>query len=177
MVPYFGGRVLLVAASLNGGNVLDKLANTALNWIAELGVETSTISRELVWKRLIDSCSSSMSSERSRLVCKPKLFGERHDTRTFGSIGNIRSDNTSLASLFDAVCLGLVRNLRDMITNDLLKQAGCKRVVATGSALSRNLVLRRHLSEQFAPLECVFKDSSSADAALGAAYFLRDILI
>jgi len=88
---------------------------------------------------------------------------------------NIRHNNVRLGQVFDAICSGLIRNLSIMFDIDFLaKDLGCKRVVATGGAFVKNPVFRKHLEKNFTQFEIVYKDSS--DAALGAAYFIRDTL-
>jgi sedoheptulokinase len=176
--PYFGDQVLLVAASLNGGNVLETFIETLLKWNTELGLApcNQEIDRNQVWKRLISLAEEAeLVSIKNSLQCEPKLFAERHDKQRFGSMSNIRFDNlASIGHVFAATCRGLITNLRDMISVQLLRKLGCKRVVATGSALIRNPVLRKCLEEEFAGFEIVYK--SSSDSALGAATFLKDYL-
>lgn len=45
------------------------------------------------------------------LTVNPLMFGERHDSTTYGSITNITNDNFTLTELFSGFCKGLVNNL------------------------------------------------------------------
>lgn len=171
--PYFGEKVLLVSASLNGGNVLENFIDTILAWTRELGLcnENDSNKRDEIWKKLI---ALALNDPANDLELKSATFyGERHDQETFAILTNIRHNNVRLGPIFDALCSGLIKNLSNMFDSKLLAQdLGCKRVVAVGGAFVKNAVLRKHLERIFADFEIVYKDS--CDAALGAAYFLRD---
>lgn len=169
MFPYFDDQVLLVAASLNGGNVLEHFIDTILSWNQDLGL-AHTINREQIWSRLL-----TLAPQHSSLVTDSRLFGERHDRNSCASVNNIRVDNLSIGNMFDSVCKGLISNLKDMMPESLLiQELGCKRLIATGSALVQNQVLKKHLESQFSSLEIVYK--SSSDSAMGAALYLKNIL-
>jgi hypothetical protein len=173
--PYFGNRVLLVAASLNGGNNLESFIDAFLKWSVDLGLmQPQNIKRDEIWERLIDLAENKAEAE-SRINCEPKIFAERHDRQTFGSINNLRHDNlSSIGHIFDSMCQGLIKNLKEMITVKLMKELGCKRILATGSALIRNKRMKKWLEIEFSDFEVVFKTSS--DSALGAASFIKDTL-
>lgn len=177
MFPFFGNKVLLVSASLNGGNILDKFIDTILDWnkVLGLGIENkdNTEDRNLIWKRLIELSEKDANS--SDLNCVPTVFGERHDRQVYGSISNIRNDNLSIGTVFNSICKGLVKNLNDMITYDLLmNELGCKRIIATGGCFKKNPILKKHFEAEFNYLPIIYKDS--CDAAFGAALFLKNQL-
>lgn len=177
--PYFGDQVLLVSASLNGGNVLENFIDTILEWSRELGlgpsssIETNTIvQRDAIWKKLIDSALSDPANELE--LSSATFYGERHNQTTFATLTNIRHNNVRLGQVFDAICAGLIKNLSVMFDVEFLaRDLGCKRAVATGGAFVKNPVFRKHLERIFGRFEIVYKDSS--DAAFGAASFLRDL--
>ena len=192
MFPYFGRRVLLVAASLNGGNVLQRLVDT----LSELNDSSSTphsdnksssssssSSVERIWSRLVELGQEHLkrtvgTGDRDKIVCTPLLFGERHLPPTASaSLANIKMSNLSLGGLFVAACRGIVNNLAEMMPPRLLRDAcACERLIASGGALLRNPVMRRCLEERFGSLLTVHFKSGS-DAALGAALYLRDSLM
>jgi sedoheptulokinase len=174
--PYFDSRVLLVAASLNGGNVLESFIDAFLNWNADLGlVQKESVNRDLIWARLIDLAEKAVEVGTS-LNCEPKIFAERHDKQTFGSMSNISHENVdSIGLVFDSICRGLIRNLREMITVMLMSELGCRRILATGSALVRNKRMKKWLEVEFADFEIVYKASS--DSAMGAVSFAKDTCI
>lgn len=174
---YFDDQVLLVSASLNGGNVLENFIDTILEWSRELGLAESLESRqrELIWKKLIDSALREPANELE--LSSATFYGERHDQNTFATLTNIRHNNVKLGQVFDAICAGLIRNLSVMFDMEFLaRDLGCKRAVATGGAFVKNPVFRKHLERIFGSrFEIVYKDSS--DAAFGAASYLRNKLI
>lgn len=177
--PYIGDRVLLVAASLNGGNVLDCFVEMLIGWNDELGfrhpnARTFEETKNLTWNKLFEISTDFLEID-SKLVCKPTLFGERHDSEAFASIHNIFADNTKLGAVFVSMCDGLVKNLTSMFPEDILiDDLGCQRIVATGSGVLRNPILKSQLQDCFKNLSVVFKESS--DSAAGAAMFSRDQL-
>lgn len=121
---------MAVAASLNGGNVLDFFVRSILTWVSALGLNitegnlniqlTTTnqhnlymyiicnwISDEL-WNRLLHLPSE---EHLTPLIVSPLMFGERHNPKTYGSLINITNDNFTLAELFSGFSKGLVKNL------------------------------------------------------------------
>lgn len=176
--PYFGDRVLLVAASLNGGNVLDKFVDSLIEWNKDLGMldEKSPLDRNSIWEKLISLGVEAAKNEStsSSVKCTPTVFAERHDKHTFASISNLSNVNiTSIGSIFNSICRGLVQNLCHMINLDFLRaDFKCSRLIATGSVFKKNRLVKHHLEDIFSQFQVVYK--SSNDAALGAAYFLRD---
>jgi sedoheptulokinase len=180
MFPYFHDQVLLVAASLNGGNVLEKFVEMLIDWNFELGLLESRNDDEFknrLWYRLIQLGEQKLncSNKISKLECVPKLFAERHDKQTFARIENINVNNVDLGHVFASICEGLIRNLKEMITLELLIDVlGCKRLIVTGNAIIRNPILKHYLQNEFAQVEIVYKASS--DAAIGAANFLIDLM-
>lgn len=180
MFPYFHDQVLLVAASLNGGNVLEKFVEMLIDWNFEIGLLDSRNDDEFknrLWSRLIHLGEQKIncSNKISKLECVPKLFAERHDKQKFASIGNINVNNVDLGHVFASICEGLIRNLKEMITLELLiDELGCNRIIVTGNAIIRNPILKHYLQNEFDRVEIVYKASS--DAAIGAANFLVDLM-
>ncbi|XP_047234653.1 sedoheptulokinase isoform X2 [Girardinichthys multiradiatus] len=165
--PYFDSSYLAVAASLNGGNVLATFVETLTAWIKELGVE---LSDSCMYEKLI--CCG-LNQETSDLMVRPTILGERHDPLCLGQVTNIYSSNLSLGHLFRALCHGVVGNITSMMPLELLKQAGIRRIMASGSALTRNEVLRQEVERSF-PLQVVY--GQNADSAVGVAMVLCDRL-
>jgi len=180
MFPYFHEQVLLVAASLNGGNVLEKFVQMVIDWNVEIGLlenRNDDDFKNRLWSRLIYLGEQKLacSNEVSTLKCVPKLFAERHDKKTLASLENINVNNLDLGYVFASICEGLIQNLKEMITLELLiDKLGCKRLIVTGNAIIRNPILKHYLKKEFETLEIIYKASS--DAALGAANFLIDLM-
>ncbi|XP_037666556.1 transient receptor potential cation channel subfamily V member 1 isoform X4 [Choloepus didactylus] len=130
--PYFDGSYLGVAASLNGGNVLATFVHMLLQWTADLGlaVEEST-----VYSRMIKAAAQQKDT---CLTINPTMLGERHLPDQLASVTRISSSDLSLGHVTRALCRGIVQNLHSMLSFQQLKEWGVERVIASGSALSRN---------------------------------------
>jgi len=164
-VPYFESKDLLVAASLNGGNILSAFVHLIYSWQLSLN-NISSLSIDNLWSRLIELGLQSSSTIE---YFSAALFGERHDPSMSASIINIRSINLSqlndIGSVFRSICQWLIKNLFDMLGNDSLMMNG---IIGTGSALMRNGVLQRELKEK---VQCQVRFNEHSDAAYGAALF------
>jgi sedoheptulokinase len=175
--PYFDDKVLLVGASLNGGNVLQSFVDMMSSFMSNFSRETS---KDQIWEKLIQLGNDSLklkSSSTNEIKCRPVLYGERHDKQTYANISNININNLNIGNIFNSICRGLIQNLCDMITWDFLFDViKCRRLICTGSCLTRNSILKFYLNEIFTRdnnnVEILFK--SSSDSAIGAAYFIRD---
>ncbi|KAK9412583.1 sedoheptulokinase [Crotalus adamanteus] len=161
--PYFDNRYLAVAASLNGGNVMAAFVKMVAGWMAELGLE---VSESDVYRPMIEA---GLSQAESRLRVCPTLFGERHAPTTLASVTDIAASDTSLGHVVRSLCRGVIQNLHSMLPSGNLKEAGAKRIVASGSGLCRNEVMKQEAEKVFA-LPVVH--GQVADAALGAAYVM-----
>ncbi|XP_063983315.1 sedoheptulokinase-like [Diachasmimorpha longicaudata] len=159
--PYFGGEYLAVAASLNGGNTLASFVKMVQQWTMDLGF---SVPQSKVWEKLIslgqeDSAVSSMRIE-------PLLLGERHDPHKTASVSGISLDTLQLGTVFRSLCSGVIQNLHGMMSQEVLKKKGIKKIVGNGSGLVRNPVLQKEVQHWYKlPLEL----GHSGDAALGAA--------
>nr|XP_056721334.1 sedoheptulokinase [Euleptes europaea] len=158
--PYFGNRYLAVAASLNGGNVLAAFVDMLAEWMAELGLE---VPRSALYLRTIQAALARADTALS--VC-PTVFGERHMPEQRGSVTDIAASDLSLGHVTRALCRGVVQNLHSMMPSQRLAEAGAKRILASGSALSRNEVLRQEVERTY-PFPVVY--GKDMDAAVGAA--------
>lgn len=167
MYPYFGQSVLLVAASLNGGNVIDKFI--------DMFEEFSGFSRDTIWQNLWQKLDQDETPPSKDPVCNATLFGERHNPKGFASIGNLNSGNLSMPALFRSISRGLVKNLHGMMNSEwIVKELGCERIVATGGVVMRNRIVREEIQQTFSNLPVEFKKSS--DAAFGAAKYLANLM-
>ncbi|XP_073984436.1 sedoheptulokinase-like isoform X2 [Rhodnius prolixus] len=159
-VPYFNGKYLAVAASLNGGNALATFISTLQQWSLELG---SSLPQSTLWERSIQSASKCQTSS---LNVSPKLLGERHAPNELASVSNINPGNLSLGHVFRAICAGIVKNLYSIMPRSVLVENNISRILGIGSALSRNQVLQEEVKSLY-QLPIVFE--GKGDAALGAA--------
>lgn len=159
-LPYFDNTYLVVAASLNGGNVLATFVKMIQQWMLDLGFPTP---QAKVWEKLI---SLGLEAQTSSMKIIPHLLGERHSPTAKASVENIDLSNIQLGSVFKSLCDSLIENLHTMMPKEVLRNAEVKRIVGNGSGLSRNAVLQRAVEHYYSlPLEF----TSGGDAAKGAA--------
>ncbi|XP_028390420.1 sedoheptulokinase [Phyllostomus discolor] len=158
--PYFGRTYLAVAASLNGGNVLATFVHMLVQWMADLGLE---VEESTVYARMIQAAAQQRDT---RLTITPTVLGERHLPDQLASVTRISSSDLSLGHVTRALCRGIIQNLHSMLPFQQLKEWGVERVVSSGSALSRNEVLREEVQKAF-PFPVSF--GQDVDAAVGAA--------
>lgn len=121
-----------------------------------------------VYEKLI-GCA--LKQETSDLRVRPTVLGERHDPMCLAQVSNISSANLSLGHVTRALCCGILENMASMMPAELLQQAGVKRIVASGSAVSHNQVLRQEVERTF-PMPVVY--GLNADSAVGVAMVLCD---
>lgn len=164
--PYFGGRYLAVAASLNGGNVLAAFVRMLQQWTHELG---DGVPQATIWERLLacgsDDRGGTALSDADLPVVDPMLYGERHQPGARGAVRNLGPVCVGLGDTVRAICRGLLQNLHSMMTRERLVQANVGRVVGTGSALTRNPVLQQAVRDMY---NLDLELGRSTDAALGA---------
>lgn len=164
-VPYFQSKDLLVAASLNGGNVLSAFVHLVHSW--QVSLTDSSPSVDQLWSRLIELALRSSSMPLDHFSAA--LFGERHDPSMCAEIRHLRSMNISqlkdVGCVFRSICRWIIRNLFDMLGDDVQTLKG---LIGTGSALMRNAVLQEELRQR---IDDQLVLNEQCDAASGAALF------
>ncbi|GAB5580632.1 coiled-coil domain-containing protein 54 [Prionailurus iriomotensis] len=158
--PYFDRTYLAVAASLNGGNVLAAFVHMLVQWMADLGLE---VEEPTVYSCMIQAAAQQRDT---CLTITPTVWGERHLPDQLASVTRISSSDLSLGHVTRALCRGIVQNLHSMLPFQQLKEWGVERVIGSGSALSRNEVLKQEVQRAF-PFPVSF--GQDVDAAVGAA--------
>lgn len=162
--PYFKGRYLAVAASLNGGNVLAAFVKMLQMWTHELGLG---VPEGKIWER-ITALAQDESSEDTPMDILPILFGERHlpgDQRAV--VRNIDKHCLGLGKVARSLFRGVITNLRSMMPREVLIEAGITRIIGSGTALTKNPNLQKELETQY-DLPVVY--GTGSDAAVGVAY-------
>ena len=86
-VAHFQSKDLVVAASLNSGNVLAAFVRLIHSWQASLTNDTSSLPLERLWTRLLKPGLQSISTIEHFSAA---LFGERHDPPMSAPILNVR---------------------------------------------------------------------------------------
>lgn len=156
------GRLMLVGAGLSGGDALAWVRRTALRWATELG---ATVDPETVYARLLDLASS--ASAEHGLAVVPTFRGTRTNPTATGSITGITNDNLGLGELLQAVAAGIADGFHGFLDHAEPRLSSPTRIIGTGNALDRNLILVRALEERFG-LE-VWRPRHAEAAAYGAA--------
>uniref|UniRef100_A0A673V551 Sedoheptulokinase n=1 Tax=Suricata suricatta TaxID=37032 RepID=A0A673V551_SURSU len=123
-----------------------------------LEVEEST-----VYSRMIQAAAQQRDT---CLAITPTVLGERHLPDQLASVTRISSSELSLGHVTRAMCRGIVQNLHSMLPFQQLKEWGVEQVIGSGSALSRNEVLKQEVQRAF-PFPVSF--GQDVDAAVGAA--------
>ncbi|RWS11814.1 sedoheptulokinase-like protein [Dinothrombium tinctorium] len=142
--PYFERNFLAVAASLNGGNVLQIYVNNVRRLIQLIVGEN--VSTDQIWNRLIAAAAADNSTMPMQVTVNPCAFGERFNPKLKAQISNISPD-VSFVDIFAAVCYGLINNIFEMMSFDLINGCEINTLYATGSAFRRNALLKRALHE------------------------------
>ncbi|KAI4891799.1 hypothetical protein NFI96_014809, partial [Prochilodus magdalenae] len=146
--PYFHNTYLAVAAALNGGNIMAMFVGMLTSWMKEFGVE---LGESEVYSTLVQCALTQPSTD---LCVTPTLLGERHNPTSLGLVSNISPANISLGHVTRGICRGILANLATMMPPQCLLDAGVKRIMGSGSALSRNKVLKQEVEQMF-PLPVV----------------------
>ncbi|KAL5106299.1 Sedoheptulokinase [Taenia crassiceps] len=200
--PFFRpNERIVVAASLNGGNVIERFIKMLRVWCRQLGcpaIETAQI-----YEKLSHAASGQLEHDESRIGAMmsvseinvdPRLFGERYcesievkdyegvepmeAVTTGASVTNIHPDDVfSLPTIYAAVCRGVVRNLVSMAPPELLVWANVKQLYCMGGALKRNPLLLHQLKSEYsrANVTCASEDNV-VEACVGAALFTATLV-
>ncbi|KAL5967268.1 Sedoheptulokinase [Taenia solium] len=200
--PFFHpNERIVVAASLNGGNVIERFIKMLRVWCRQLGcpaIETAQI-----YEKLSHAASNQLEHDDSPIATMmsvseinvdPRLFGERYcesveakdyegaetteAVTTGASVTNIHPDDVfSLPAIYAAVCRGVVRNLVSMAPPELLVWANVKQLYCMGGALKRNPLLLHQLKSEYsrADVTCVSEDNV-VEACVGAALFTATLV-
>ncbi|XP_030392631.1 sedoheptulokinase isoform X2 [Gopherus evgoodei] len=110
--------------------------------------------------------NAALAQNDTRLSICPTVFGERHMPEQLASVTSITASDLSLGHVTRALCHGIIQNLHSMLPFQHLKEAEVKRILGSGSALSRNEVLKQEVEKIF-PFPVIY--GKDVDAAVGAA--------
>jgi len=163
--PFTLRHCACVAASLNGGNVLEALVESLCEFVSTFS--TKQMTRNEAWSILVEKALVTETD----IIMKPTLFGERHDPSLTASIHGLKTNNTSVGSLMRAACRGLVDNLLEMIPLKTFHTHGILGIATIGGAIAKNPVLYQEIEGKFKELGEVIRCEKMHDAAFGAALF------
>uniref|UniRef100_A0A6A7G467 Sedoheptulokinase-like n=2 Tax=Hirondellea gigas TaxID=1518452 RepID=A0A6A7G467_9CRUS len=113
-----------------------------------------------------ESRTGGMGGKETHMLIVPTLFGERHAPGINASATNIHCGNLKLGQVMRSLCKGIVVNIHSMMPRSVLVEAGVKRLVGGGSALSRNPLLLHEIQVLY---QLPVTLDSRGDAAFGAA--------
>ncbi|KAM7539352.1 hypothetical protein Aperf_G00000048625 [Anoplocephala perfoliata] len=192
--PFFRpGERVVVAASLNGGNIIESFVKMLRFWCRQLGcpaIETAQVYEKL--SHTVDDQPDSplsLAQPISEMVVDPRLFGERYNeispveynektNSTGASVTNIHPDDIfSLPAVYSAVCSGVVRNLVSMAPLELLVWANVRKLYCMGGAMKRNPLLLKTLKSEYASADvtCISEDDV-IDSCVGAALYTATLI-
>lgn len=100
---------------------------------------------------------------------KPTLNKERATPdadHSGASVTNILSDNISLSSVYQQLCLGLINNVHTMIPQDVLLSGGVTEILCTGSVFKRHPQIVASVRQIYDRM--IVKVVDNVDAAYGA---------
>lgn len=97
----------------------------------------------------------------------PILYGERHLPTERAVVRNIDPHCLGLGKVSRSLFRGVIANLRSMMPREILVEAGIKRIIGSGTALTKNPNLQKELEAQY-DLPVVY--GTSSDAAVGVAF-------
>ncbi|XP_048413017.1 sedoheptulokinase isoform X1 [Stegostoma tigrinum] len=163
--PYFDGIYLVVAAALNGGNVLASFIEMLKQWMQELG---QAVPESVIYSQAVHAALTVTDTD---LAVQATLFGERHVPDQLASVTNISPSNLSLGHVIRALCRGIVKNLNSMLPCQRLIESGVQRIMGSGSALTWNEVLKQEVEKVFT-LPIVY--GKNVDSAVGVAMVMLD---
>lgn len=144
-VPFFDeNQFLMIAATLNGGNVLNEFINHLQSIVKVLTKIELRI--EDIWDRLIESFDSKENYDwqlNRAYRIKPNLFGERFDPNRCCSIEFFHRW-PNLLEFVSTLCVGLIKNLIEMMPDftQTIRINEMKRkktlIICAGSLFNRN---------------------------------------
>jgi sedoheptulokinase len=115
------------------------------------------------------NANGTVHNTNSDLKVQPTLLGERNDPGKTGSVFNIHPHNLSLSALFRSICRGIIQNIQELMSEEILLAHGIQTIYGTGSALLRNPILQEELQRIFHKLDIIICHDVS-DSAAGAAF-------
>ncbi|KAI6214925.1 hypothetical protein M3Y94_00325400 [Aphelenchoides besseyi] len=161
--PYFNGKKLVVAASLNGGNVFELLIQKITNFYDELYDQRTE--RKCSENKIGDILNEFNSSAQPLRVL-PLFYGERHLPYKGAIIDNL-SASTTLSDLFGSTAVGIVKNLSEMMSEKYMRDFEVSRLRLLNRAT--HSIFRDEAKKSFPNSEIIVDEQSLLSAAYGSA--------
>ena len=160
--PYINNSFIAVAAPLCGGATWAWLKNFVKDFIEK--VSGTTLSDNEIYQ-LTDKLALSEIDSDDLPEIAPNFLGERYNPDLRGVISNLDLNNFSISKIAAALALGLIRNLFNMMPDELWRDK--KQLLVSGNAIRKNLSLRK-ACEKLLGLSPILQDNLE-EAAQGAA--------
>ena len=184
MLPYFNGNYLMTSNSLNGGNVIAFFVKSIKKFVFDLSAGEIELNDDQIWPRISSLAKEYLEKRKANPQNEdlpsvvPRLYGERHEeTKSKFSIGSISDDNFELGKLYYSLCSGILTNIFDhMCPIELLKQLRIDNVIAVGSTVTNNAILRLCLEEKLNKAKLTLIYESSAEADVGVCLWIAEQL-
>ena len=152
--PFKNNEYLLVAPSLNGGNVLQSFMGFIQSTVKCL--TNNDLTRTEIWEKLFhqfptEFSNNDQSDEENFISIKPTLFGERHDLNSVFTVNISGGKQPSLFNIINCLCFELIQNVFNMMPNvsetiqNNFKQKIQTKLICTGSVIANNPILQRSL--------------------------------
>ncbi len=160
--PYCGGKFLAVAAPLCGGAAWAWLVKTIKDWQKALGREVLPDGE--IYDIIDDlACNAMDCSDLPETV--PSFLGERSAPDIRGTVSGITLDNFTPGKTAASLALGIIRNLRSTLPEEL--QRNRKKLLVSGNAVRRTRALQMACTKIFGIRPTVL--TNKEEAACGAA--------
>lgn len=111
----------------------------------------------------MNKASSELSTHGLRVI--PTLHGERHAPHLKASVSGIGPENLQMGTIFFAMCVGIIKNLIDLMPIQQLMKADIDSVMACGSLITKNSLFVQEIRKQL-PFPVLV--GCEGDAAYGA---------
>ncbi len=161
--PFFGNRMLAVAACLCGGRAFSWLGETVRNWLETLQIPCPELPELL--DRIDQEGMSALKDGIFRPIICPSFLGERGAETLRGEIRDITLDNFSLGALTAATAEGIIRNLKQDFPPEILSTR--KELLGSGNGIRKVHCIQEIIRREF-PQKLILTDSRE-EAACGAA--------
>lgn len=181
IVPYFNGEYLITSSSLNGGNVITFFIKSIKKFINDLFNDIE-INENQIWSRITNltkdyirtvNLEDSKDEQMIELNKMPsfncRLYGERNEkVKSKFSIYSINTNNFELDKLYYSLCSSILDNIFEMCPIDLLKKQQINKLVALGSTIKDNEILRICLEQRIKreQLELIYEKEAESDLGI-----------
>ncbi|VDN04456.1 unnamed protein product [Thelazia callipaeda] len=162
--PFFGNKRLIVAASMNGGNAIDIIAQKMIEWASELVSDNKSL--KVDYNKLNDILTKPEKCTSSVVRVEPIFLPERGSTAT-SCISGI-SPRTTVNEVFQGIACGIVCNLFRLLPPQELQRWNVKRVILAGNA-NKTCFVREITQQCEGRLQILTGFTNTCSAAYGAA--------